>query len=84
MELGEDGKERFDEFEVLLGLNAACGIDEFAAGSQALEVGGKEKTLLGNELFDALGCVTPAGIGTTTENAGVGAREVEEDAVEEI
>ena len=68
--------------EVFLGFDAACGVDEASGGSKSLEVGGKEEALPGKELFDALGRVAPTGVGTATENTGVGAGKVEEDAVE--
>lgn len=81
-EVGVTGEEGLDLEGVFLGLDGAGGVDESAAGG---EEGGAGLEDLGLEVDGAAEAGRgpgPAGVGAAAKDAGVGAGDVEEDAVE--
>lgn len=81
-EVGVAGEEGLDLLGVFLGLDGAGGVDKASAGG---EEGGAGLEDLGLEVDGAAEAGRgpgPAGVGASAKDAGVGAGDVEEDAVE--
>jgi len=70
-----------DEPLVLVRLEAARGIDDRAAGPDALEGGEQQPRLQADEVFELAGFEPPAHLGPSAEHAGVAARHIDERGI---
>lgn len=81
-EIGVAGEEGLELEGVFLGFDGAGGVDESAAGGEEGGAGFEDLGLEVGGAAEAGRGPGPAGVGAAAEDAGVGAGNVEEDAVE--
>lgn len=81
-EIGVAGEEGLELEGVFLGFDGAGGVDKFAAGGEEEGAGFEDLGLEVGGAAEAGRGPGPAGVGAAAKDAGVGAGDVEEDAVE--
>jgi hypothetical protein len=81
-EFGVVGEEVLDLFLVFGGFDGAGGVDDAAAGFEADDGVFEDLALGGDECGDVGGLEAPAEVDAAAHDAGVGAWDIEEDAVE--
>ena len=80
--LGMIFEKRLNLFHVFIGLNRASRINDAAAGLEARDGVFEDISLGENDLFNVVWLEAPADIDATTDDAGVGAGDIEQDGIE--
>jgi hypothetical protein len=80
--VGNPTQDFFKDFLILLGLQGAGGVDEEAAGSEAIEGIAEDEGLAAVEIGEVFGKESPFDFGVAGEGAGARAGSVDEDSIE--